>query len=245
MSALSLKPVDERVSIEPTYDAILTLVATEYDLTPGEIRAAKTEAAEGARDLFVWLADQLKSEPLLAAASFVAMPHADALSACHSVDRQRQASHGVRAKTDEIALCLQVEAGVSHKLGRQKVDATDLFTVARRAMLSDHAASRVSIREVQQMAAHVLATQASAAELVVVSEQLAEAKAQIAEQAASPDGRLLKALRGFVDAGIDLDSASGPGERGARQRFEQACLALQIAGETHFNIKRTFRGVVR
>lgn len=48
-------------------------------------------------------------------------------------------------------------------------------------------------------------------------------------------------LREFVLAAAEVDRASGPYERTARIRFDKACQTLALAGEKHFNIKRTFK----
>lgn len=264
MSALSLKPVDETVSIEPTFEAILTLVAKEYGLPTGAIRAAANETAAGARDLFVWLADLLKSEPLLGAASYVAMHHTDALSAVHSVERQRRADEAVRIKTDEMALCLQIEAATVEHMGRRKADEPDALSIARRAMMSDRAASRVSIRDIQIMAAAVVASSAAAIELDGARRQIARLEATVAETQAAASktrarlsakiaeleaeaslsgvmqqGALVEALRDWARWQADLDRClNTSAERPARLRAERSSEALMHLLKSTLNLEK-------
>lgn len=48
-------------------------------------------------------------------------------------------------------------------------------------------------------------------------------------------------LREWAEAALALDSASGPGERTARSRFDRACQMLSAAAEKHFNLTRKFK----
>lgn len=252
MSALAFKPVDETARIEPTFEAILVLVAEQYGLSKAAIRCAEGDAASGARDLFVWLADQLKTESQAVIASFVGMPMADVWAAIHSVDRQRQVDPALRERTDELALVLQVESGVSHQLGRRREDVGTGQSIARRALSSAQAASRVSIREIEVMAATILSTedvviladareQEHAAECQRLVDRIASMETTILALRRHIEPQVNTLLHDWMLTAIGVESASAAHERSARAAHEKNSAALLQALETRFNHKRRFK----
>lgn len=249
MNALAAPTSATEVHAEPTFEMILSAVCSAYDLTPAELRLGTDEDTAGARDLFVWLCDQLKGAATLASASYVGMPMSGAYEAALSVDRQRAADPVIRTRTDELALTLHVEACVAEKLNIPRGADETPVAIARRAVTSDRQAGGIGIRQIQSLAAAYLAAQANdelLAQRDVIILQLQEEMLRERQEA----GRALAAakrhpleehLRAFVDAGLALDNASDRHRNAAANRFQIATSALQQVGEKHFNIERKLK----
>jgi len=100
-----------------------------------------------------------------------------------------------------------------------------------------------------ELAASEEANERLRAELASAEREATLAKARWTEPAPRPETSvpvshphpLEAVLREFVLAAAEVDRASGPYERTARIRFDKACQTLALAGEKHFNIKRTFK----
>lgn len=254
MNALAISTHGGAVAVEPGFGAILALVAEAYGIPAGELRSREDEVAAGARDCFLWLSDQLKTRGTLAAASFIGVPAGDALAAIGNVDRQRASDPAVRDHTDELALTLHCEAVVMDRLGLHRAGDPSPEETARRILSSRRAAGLVGIEQLQALAAayaelrlsddrELLRMQVEGlqAEAEALRAELSAAKAEAQRVAVASAHPLDRPLREFVTAAAEVDRASGAYERTARARFDKACLALALAGESHFNITRTFK----
>lgn len=267
MMATPVTSSAEAISREPTYKAVLEAVGKAFGMSPDELRSRPDEPAAGARDAFLWICDQVKSGGTLAAASYIGVPVADSHGALANIERQRAATPQIAIFIDELLLTLHCEAAVLAKLGIIQPNVSRPFDIARRVLVSKRAAGMVSIEDIQSLAAAYLTLAGDGApgkvalELRAVEFELANARAGLKEQAKEIE-RLrvgMKAmgaahiapqiirgpvpvevpLRAFVDAAHELETASGPHERIARRRFEDAAAILKSASEQLFNIARS------
>lgn len=271
MNALAVSTVAGAVAVEPGFEAILSLVAEAYGIPAGELRAREDEDAAGARDCFLWLCDQLKTRGTLAAASFIGVPAGDALAAIGNVERQRASDPAVRDHTDELALTLHCEAVVMDRLGLHRAGDPSPDETARRILASRRAAGLVGIEQLQALAAAYarlrLSDESERLAMEVAQLRTDLAILQDARERAEGDARRAREelartrqlhavnpiqtitlsvsfereFKEFVLAAAEVDRASGAYARTARIRFDKACLALALAGESHFNITRKFK----
>lgn len=270
MNALVFRPIEEvgpaliAEHPEPTLAAILSHVAAAYGISEAEVRTGEDELAAGARDEFLWLAEQLKAVSALACASYLGRPASDVWGSIANVERQRGSDIALRDRLEEACLTLHVEAVALAQLGLSPREASRPVDIARRCMVSRRAAGMASVEDMQVLASGYLALHSerdtaalrqdmealrrdlsNACEAYAAAQreimQLRAKAASIPPRLAPRSSRLDAALQDFITDSAALERASGPGERSARLRFEKTCSALAAAAESHFNITRTFK----
>lgn len=165
----------------------------------------------------------------------------------------------MQAELEELALTLQVEAGAYERLQLHRVTDATPVEVARRALApapqrgglwarkSFRCSHRLTSPACCKTTKRAMSVPSSPAHgprwsqlRVAVAALNAEARAKAVERAEKASA-LHETLHSWVQAALALERASGIAERSARQRYETTSRTLQAAGETFFDIKRTFK----
>lgn len=159
--------------------------------------------------------------------------------------------HGVRRIGEEIERDPDLRQRVIAFLAFVRAEAgaaeteEDAFAVAQRVAARPSSALGVSVEMIRHFAAIVLAARDEALrqetsepdpEVARLQDENAALRATLAEK-----HPLEPAFEEFTRAHLALERASSAAERSARARLEKASLALALAGEKHFHIKRTWK----